>query len=280
MSTPPLLRTYEEARLLFEAKGWGLAKAAEHLSEMQELKRFKISHPKLSKKTRGKLPIEPEVAAAIEGMKTWGGSERKTEVVTAGLRAIHGDPPIVEVDVRQLARDLRECLPASELALKLVEALEEKAGHRVTRFFQELAGKLTRASWKLVAISAGSGALVALLLVPLLSAHARTVPPPGPLVVVVADAGPDGSPVRFEPGSLLTLSRWGEKVPADQPIPVKLLPGQAAPPCDSYGREEAINAGCWIELGAKPPCHPYFRRGDKCYAPVAADPKKPVGPLP
>jgi hypothetical protein len=31
---PPLLETYEEARLLLEAKGWVITKAAEHLSEM------------------------------------------------------------------------------------------------------------------------------------------------------------------------------------------------------------------------------------------------------
>src|SRR5678810_115393 len=115
MSTlPQLLETYEEARLLLEAKGWGIAKAAEHLAEMSGLKRFHILHPKLSKKTTpgSKFPIEPEVAAAVEGMQTWGGYERQTEIVTAGLRAAHGDPPIVDVDVRQLARDLRECLPA------------------------------------------------------------------------------------------------------------------------------------------------------------------------
>jgi hypothetical protein len=41
--TPRLLETYEEARLLLEAKGWGLAKAAEHLSELSELDRFNIS---------------------------------------------------------------------------------------------------------------------------------------------------------------------------------------------------------------------------------------------
>ena len=48
---PPLLETYEEARLLLEAKGWGLAKAAEHLSEMPGLASFKISQASLSRKT-------------------------------------------------------------------------------------------------------------------------------------------------------------------------------------------------------------------------------------
>src|SRR5262249_49941648 len=118
---PRLLETYEEARLLLEARGWGVAKAAEHLAEMPGLARFHISHSKLSKKTTpgANNAIEPEVAAAVEGLKTWGGYERQTEIVTRGLLALHGDPPIVDVD--RLATELREHLPASELTLKLVQ---------------------------------------------------------------------------------------------------------------------------------------------------------------
>ena len=99
-SLPRLLETYEEARLLLEAKGWGLAKAAEHLSEMQEMARFHISQTKLSKKTTpgSKFPIEPEVTAAVQGMETRAGYEQQTEIITRGLFALHGDPPIVDVD--------------------------------------------------------------------------------------------------------------------------------------------------------------------------------------
>src|SRR6185436_18707181 len=106
MSTlPPLLETYEEARLLLEAKGWGVAKAAEHLSEMRELARFHISHPKLSKRTKpgSKFPIEPEVAAAVEDMPTWRGYERQTEIVAAGLRAAHSDRPAARLPAVQRA---------------------------------------------------------------------------------------------------------------------------------------------------------------------------------
>src|SRR3954471_11296267 len=97
MSTlPPLLETYQEARLLLEAKGWGIAKAADHLSEMRDLARFHISHPKLSKRTApgSTFPIEPGVAAAVEGMETRIGYERQTEIVTTGLLARHGAPPL------------------------------------------------------------------------------------------------------------------------------------------------------------------------------------------
>src|SRR5688572_28096524 len=185
---PRLLETYEEARLLLEAKGWGLAKAAEHLSEMRELARFNISQTKLSKKTTpgANNAIEPEVAAVVEGLETRVGYERQTEIVTAGLLALHGDPPLLDVD--RLAVELRERLPGNELALKLVEALEEKASQRADSFFQKLAERLGRTSGKQIAISAGSGALVgclALLVMPLLSGHALAATQPGPPMVII-----------------------------------------------------------------------------------------------
>src|SRR5690349_10748988 len=63
---PRLLQTYEEARLLFESKGWGLAKATDYLSELPELKGIKLSQASFSRKTTQgcSVPIEPEVAAA------------------------------------------------------------------------------------------------------------------------------------------------------------------------------------------------------------------------
>jgi len=253
---PRLLETYEEARLLLEAKGWGIAKAAEHLSEMRDLARFHISHTKLSKKTTpgSAFPIEPEVAAAVEGMETRRGYERQTEIVTTGLLARHGAAP-----------------PGANVPAKTHQ--------RVFKFLRKLGEELGRLSWKPVAITAGSGALVgclAVLVAPLLTGAAQ----PGPPVVIIPGAAADGSPLWFEPGALLAIGDPGLKRPAEQEVPLKLLPGQKAPPCDSALSQEAINAGCWIGLLRKPPCGPYFRRGDKCYAPVAADPKKPVGPAP
>jgi hypothetical protein len=334
--TPRLLETYEEARLLLEAKGWGIAKAAEHLSEMRELARFNISQTKLSKRTTpgSKVPIEPEVAAAVEGMQTWRGYERQVEIVTKGLLALHGDPSIV--DVGQVAADLRE-LPASGLAPKLVEALEEKAGRRAASFvqeiaeraaseltpklveavgevapklveavgevapklveavealeektsqradsfFQKLAERFGRTSGKQIAISAGSGALVgcclALAVAPLLPVRADAATQPGPLVVIIPDGALDGSPLRFEPESLLAAVAWGEKMPAEQQVPKKTLPGQKVAPCDAELGEVAINGNCWAaQADVKPPCGRLFRHGDKCYRPIAAEPKKPA----
>src|SRR5436190_11045482 len=159
-----LLETYEEARLRLEAKGWGIAKAAEHLSEMPEMARFHISHTKLSKKTTpgADNPIEPEVAAAVEGMPTWRGHERKTEIVTNGLLARRGAPPP----------------PASQ-----------RIAQRAFRFLRRLAERFSRAFWARIAITAASGALVALLVAPLLAGAAQ----PGPLMVIVFSPAGDKS---------------------------------------------------------------------------------------
>src|SRR5689334_1518482 len=143
MSLSPLLETYEEARLLLEAKGWGVTKAAEYLSELPEMAPFHISHTKFSRKTTlgADKPIEPEVAAAVESLKTWPGYERKTDIVTKGLLARRGARP----------------LPASL-----------KIGQRAFRFLRQLAHRFGRAFWARIAVTAASGALVAVLVAPLL----------------------------------------------------------------------------------------------------------------
>ena len=122
---------------------------------------------------------------------------------------------------------------------------------------------------------------MALLLVPLLAAaHAF---PTGPRAVIVPAIAMDDSPVllRFDPGSLFpTPARWGEK-PLDQAVPKSTLPGQKVAPCDAEFGQVAINGNCWFGSSeVKPPCGRLFRYGDKCYAPVAAEPKKAIGPTP
>jgi len=252
MST--LLETYEDARLLFVAKGWGMRQVQQHLSELAELARFRLTHTRLCQYTKAgaNKRIEPEVAAAMEGLPTWHGYERQTEIVTKGLLALHGDP---SVDVGPVA---------AELPGELAQALERKA--RLP--------KLSRAARRRITI-AGSGAAVGCfaVLVALLAGATR----PGPLMLVVPDRlQPDGSPTLSDPRALLDMPvAWGEK-PLDQYIPTGgPLPGQRAAPCDTGIGQEEINGGCWFQSGSvKPPCGRLFRHGDKCYAPVAA-PRKP-----
>ena len=229
-------------------------KVAAELAGLAELARFHLNPSKLSQISRAgaNKRIEPEVAAAVEGLKTWPSYERQAEIVTKGLMALHGDP---SVDVGPVA---------AELPGALKEALERKA--RVP--------KLSRAARRRITI-AGSGAVVAcfaLLIAPLLAGATR----PGPLLVILADAGPGGAPVRFDPEAILASpAAWGEKQ-LDQPIPVKTLPGQRAAPCDAGIGQEELNGNCWMLVSkVKPPCGRLFRQGDSCYIPVAAEPKKP-----
>jgi hypothetical protein len=53
-------------------------------------------------------------------------------------------------------------------------------------------------------------------------------------------------------------------------------------PCNAEAGESAINGNCWAAMAdVKPPCGRFtFRYGEKCYRPIAADPKKPVQPAP
>jgi len=94
-ATPPLLKTYQDARLLWEAKNWKLTGVSDELGEKTELKRFHISHAKLSKKTTSgsPTPIEPEVAAAVQNLETRPGYERQVEIVTRGRLALQGAAP-------------------------------------------------------------------------------------------------------------------------------------------------------------------------------------------
>lgn len=91
---------------------------------------------------------------------------------------------------------------------------------------------------------------------------------------------PDTQPFIF--GALPPQARgMGEKAPEDRSIPKTPLPGQKlAPNCDSEV-ESTINGACWGEMAKRPPCgRKLFRNGDKCYMPVAADPKAPLSSEP
>jgi hypothetical protein len=169
--------------------------------------RFHISHTKFSRKTKPgeDKPIEPEAAAAVEGMKTWPRYERKTDIVTKGLLARRGARP-----------------PPASL----------KLGQRAFRFLRRLAERFGRAFWTRIAVTAASGAVVAVLLVPLLAGAAR----PGPFVVVVFNRAGDKS-WRFDPRSLVDLPCRGVRSPWTKPSPTSR--------CRDRGRHRAILGRTW-----------------------------------
>jgi hypothetical protein len=69
-----------------------------------------------------------------------------------------------------------------------------------------------------------------------------------------------------------------KKAPDENWLPSEPLDGQRPPPCDEGLGQEAISGGCWYGSDkVKPPCGRLYRKGDRCFVPVAADPKQPVG---
>jgi len=291
-ATPHLLETYGDARLLMAAKGWGLEKGGREVASKPGMKkRYGLSQSTFSKKTKPglKVPIEPEVAAVVENLKTWHGYERQAEIVTRGLLALHraasgedggaqGENEAAPMeDAAKVLKELREALPgelidaleekASARDGKLVEVLEAKAGARDERLVQKVEG-LGRFSWK-HAFSSGVGAILGcLVLVPVLligrtaisaGTHGGTIPP----------HGRDTSSRWFEPETQLPdppiiVAEWGEKRPLDQTVPFETLPGQKVAPCNERWGEVAINGNCWANMGdVKPPCDAaLFRHGD------------------
>jgi hypothetical protein len=64
------------------------------------------------------------------------------------------------------------------------------------------------------------------------------------------------------------------KAPEEKWVPNYLLTEQAGPPCPSP--EVEMSGGCWLELAKKPPCTPYYRKGDRCYSPAIGRRQKPM----
>jgi hypothetical protein len=66
------------------------------------------------------------------------------------------------------------------------------------------------------------------------------------------------------------------KAPAEKWVPSAPLDGQMRGPCKTAPGYEEINGGCWVQLGLKPPCGDFYRRGDRCYVPIWATRPEPV----
>lgn len=71
--------------------------------------------------------------------------------------------------------------------------------------------------------------------------------------------------------------QMGKKGPEEKWVPSEPLEGQKRGPCDARYGEDDFGGGCWQLTGIPPPCGRLYRRGDRCYRPISADIKKPVG---
>jgi hypothetical protein len=241
-----LLKSYDEGRLLWEAKGWAMEDVADELT------------------------ADPELA---NGLETRPKREHLTEIVEAGLRAVRGQP--TNKDPRALAQELLAHFPTDELAHKLADALVNQAGGlgavldrlarlvtqhlpralkvREAKLARYLAKRLDRLSAKRLAIAGAVGGLggglvacvVGLVFVVVHShvasgsevAHAPElahVPVPAsttqPPMIVVATLAQGSAPLVFDPQALLgaIAGQLGEKV-VDQAILSSPLPNQKVP---------------------------------------------------
>jgi len=253
----------------------------------------------------------PEVLAElVEELKAQNpAAEAKTRIVEEGLRALRGRPFKCGQDPEAIAKALADHFPANELARKLADALLAQAqvangsGSLLDVFAQAIAGRvphidgrtMLRGLWAAVVVG-GIGALASMAscvasisqrLTPAAPvASAPALAPCGAVTInigsTIVDEATRQRRMVAEDGPLGALAsnavEMGEKAPPEKWIPQHPFADQKVPPCDAGLYEEPIGGGCWLWVGAaNPPCGRLFRSGDKCYRPIAADPKKPVG---
>jgi len=333
-----LLDTYEEARLLWEAKGWTLEGVA---SELKEAKDFpddlRLSGPTLQRHSVNAKPLPSPIAKVVEGLKPFASYKRQAEIVEMGLRFLKGLP--VQSAPQEVARELLAHFPADEVAQRLAEALTNHVTPsptpsnpllqafaqaiaqqlprvrqlRVTKVARAVTALLRHELERLIAkrlATAGAvggfvGGVVAcgtLLLVlggrvplrftghvptwavaPDQAVQAPAVTNTAQPLIIVASLSQGVLPVAFDLRAFLgaiASGQLGRKVPVEQYIPDKPLPGQKLPPCTSGLKELAIKGGCWTQIQSSPPCEMLFRYENGCYRPIAADLTKPVGLVP
>jgi hypothetical protein len=311
---PALVETWCEAYLLWDAKDWSMEALALEIKDQIASgkrptlatltvngRRLSLSESSIQRLASTNERIPDVLAELIEELKAQNpAAEAKTRIVEAGLRVIRG---ATADDPRAIAKALADHFPANEFALKLADALLAQAhvangsGSLLDVFAQAIAGRVPhintarlarivarRVTRKVPTLSFGRLAVVAVvasvvacgawfLLDKTRGGSRPAYAPVSPVMVYMTGS----APIVFDLQSLLGASEMGEK-PLDQSIPPGPLPGQKVPPCDAGLYEEALGGGCWTWVGAaKPPCGRLFRSGDRCYRPIAADPKKPVG---
>jgi len=101
------------------------------------------------------------------------------------------------------------------------------------------------------------------------SAHGFVVPP---------QCAYTPSPYQDGLGDLITgPTQVGPKLP-ERWVPNGMAANQKPAPCDASLGETAINGGCWVYIAdVPPPCGRLYQYENRCYRPVAADPKPAVG---
>ena len=122
-----LLQTYDEARLLWEAKGWTMEDVADELTSDKALKdelqdqKLDLSQASLSRKSTKGEPLPRPVAEAIQRLATRPTREHLTGIVELGLKATRGQS--TNQDPRAVAQALLAHFPTDAFARQLADAL-------------------------------------------------------------------------------------------------------------------------------------------------------------
>jgi len=123
-----LLNTYDEARLLWEAKGYTIDGIATTLAS-QEPSTFPkdciLAPATLQRYSVTDRTLPEPIARLIESLPPMGGRTRQAEVVELGLRTLKGLP--LERNPLDVAHALLSCFPTDQLALQLADAVSNLA---------------------------------------------------------------------------------------------------------------------------------------------------------
>ncbi len=119
--------TFEEGRLLWEAKGWDLERLSDEIAafvkDKPDLKKFEYSASTLQRRSVTDRYMPRPISELIEALKVHPGREHLTEIVETGLRVVHGERISRKVNPKELAQELAQCFPADDFAQRLANAL-------------------------------------------------------------------------------------------------------------------------------------------------------------
>jgi len=124
-----LVEKFDEARLLWDTKGWTIEGLADEIAEQIEagkrpgLKEFALSTTSLQRASITSRYVPKPLAELIEELKPIHGREHATEIVESGLRLIRGQPPASKQEPQEIARELLAQFPADAVAKKLADEL-------------------------------------------------------------------------------------------------------------------------------------------------------------
>jgi hypothetical protein len=121
MGLMALVQRWDEARLLWEAKGYSIdevsavvqAQVAE--GKRPQLANLELSESTVARRTRSNRAVPKGLDELVEELSTKPGRERETEVVEAGLRVLRGKPPRSKNEPQEIAQALLAIFPTNEL---------------------------------------------------------------------------------------------------------------------------------------------------------------------